>query len=460
MQPVKILILLQCFVISVPARAQFLQDSPELERLAEANEIVAEIESVSGPYEPALLEPLDEIAQTLMQLGEHAQAHAILDRAFQIARIDGGLYTPNQLPYLHRKIDNFANWGDWERVQELTDHLSWLYINKELRPFSVVIEGFTHIGQAHTRGIYEDVEDNREFHFRVAELAFRNSVAGAGALYGETDPRLVPLLYNRLIHNYLQAAAVREGTIAGNGLRRVATGQDYKVSRWAKLNSYYVDGQNLLHRIREIYLAQAEPDLEAAAIAQLYLADWHVLFDKRESAMKCYGEAHRSMLSAAVDAARVDQIFSTPVILPEREFYASVEQTLLARSGELASSANAASPLLYNERVRLPFDEHLGLIAHVDDMEAAEDSLSASDVARVSVFVKGLEEVITRESVRRIVQVGVAQSIDILELSEDAPLNALELEEKARRLRFRPILNEGIPQHWGGVLRYELVGGY
>ena len=53
-----------------------------------------------GSLDSRLLEPLEQLADMLMQQNQFDEAHVMLDRAMQIARVDDGLYTEIQRPLL------------------------------------------------------------------------------------------------------------------------------------------------------------------------------------------------------------------------------------------------------------------------------------------------------------------------------------------------------------------------
>ena len=71
------------------------------------------LEKANGYTGLQLVETLEEIADRLMALDEHAEAYAVLDRAQQIIRINEGLYAVSQYRFLHKKIETLVNDGDW-----------------------------------------------------------------------------------------------------------------------------------------------------------------------------------------------------------------------------------------------------------------------------------------------------------------------------------------------------------
>jgi tetratricopeptide (TPR) repeat protein len=104
-----------------------------LDELALSRAVLDDQQDSFGSLDLRLIEPLEQLADALMQLNQFDEAHTMLDRAMQIVRVEDGLYTEIQRPLLEKKIENFANRGDWDSARENMEHLLWLYINKSLQ---------------------------------------------------------------------------------------------------------------------------------------------------------------------------------------------------------------------------------------------------------------------------------------------------------------------------------------
>ena len=120
--------------------------SPELENQLQATRsILAQLEDKIGGNDIRLLESLEQLADRLMSLNQYAEAHDVLDRAQQLVRVNDGLYTSKQVPFLGKKIDNFVNWGDWDSAQILIEHLFWLSTRKIKNADSRLVESLMHL---------------------------------------------------------------------------------------------------------------------------------------------------------------------------------------------------------------------------------------------------------------------------------------------------------------------------
>ncbi len=77
--------------------------------LQRAQTLLNGLEENFTQMDPRLSEPLMQVATQMMLLGRFDEAHRYLDRGMQIVRVNDGLYTRAQRPFLQKKIENFAN---------------------------------------------------------------------------------------------------------------------------------------------------------------------------------------------------------------------------------------------------------------------------------------------------------------------------------------------------------------
>ncbi|MDP6414858.1 MAG: hypothetical protein QGG54_07510, partial [Gammaproteobacteria bacterium] len=87
---------------------------------------IAELEAGSSRLDRGMLEPLDQFSQQLIETGRYSEAHQVLDQAVQIIRVNEGLYSPTQFPYVLRRIENYGNQGDWNHARKMMEHVNWL----------------------------------------------------------------------------------------------------------------------------------------------------------------------------------------------------------------------------------------------------------------------------------------------------------------------------------------------
>ena len=96
----------------------------ENEEVKAALSDLRELEKTFGYNDYSLVEPLSELANLQTTMGSYVEANRSIDRAIQLIRRTGGLYTRDQLPYLRQKIENLATSGDWGNTRDQMEHIN------------------------------------------------------------------------------------------------------------------------------------------------------------------------------------------------------------------------------------------------------------------------------------------------------------------------------------------------
>ena len=430
-------------------------------RLDAALDNIAQLEYEFGNNDPRLTEPLEQLATLYRDLGRFGDAHRAIDRATQIVRVNEGLYTRSQLPFVQLKVENYADWNDWDKAREQLQHLFWLHRKKSTRIDGLLIDDLMRLNDLHLRGISEDTSEYQTFHFRRAANANWLALGAGERLWGREDPRLVPVLYALLKHYHLQALAVEQGGRTGYELRQIVPGTDWVRERDDMLRYFHLTGMRLLDQLRTIHLAAKPADLEGAAMANLYTADWHMLFGEHEAALAAYQRSYQELLYAGLDRDSLGRYFAQPSVLPEPEFHSSLESAALARNsislagiqgdGEDAA-AHEAAPLFFAEwspsfpYARAPY-------SRVEDFDA--DSYTALFTFNIS----GVNEISRWVSRRQGREIAELMDVDLL---RPAPLSLEDRDELISRLewlQFRPRLADGMPVESTAKLLYRAAAG-
>lgn len=92
--------------------------------LAVRQQAIQDLQSEQGIYFPGLIEAYSDIARLQVELEDFESATQSLNDALQIARINTGLYSEQQLPLIDELIDQNLRTKDWEEVDDLVhlDH--------------------------------------------------------------------------------------------------------------------------------------------------------------------------------------------------------------------------------------------------------------------------------------------------------------------------------------------------
>jgi len=425
----------------------------ELEaQLLQAEDLVSELEDSFRQTDLTLAEPLAQLASQYTARGRYGDAHRILDRATQIVRINEGLYTRSQLPYVQQKIENFAAAGDWESARQQMQHISWLYRKKSRVADARLIEDLLHLSKMHLRGVNEDLRDTQSYHFRRAISANWMALTIGEAIYGREDVRLVPIIYELLHQHHLQKVAVDRGGTLSYQLRQVFPGSDWVRERNEMRNYFYYTGRRLLNQIAAIYTNPEQRDEEAIAMARLYTADWQVLFGRDTEALESYQQAFNGL--KILQPETVDSFFANPRVLPIPDFHASIAEA--TNSSAVAQEDNSAQLPASSET--LSFTEWGRAFPYVRPpyQQAEYDSLNLNR-ALFSFNLSGVSDVPVWINTRNAQKFSVAMDTRILDSEIESEDDNDTLTQRVEWLSFRPRLVDGLPQDSEAVLEYRAL---
>jgi len=106
-------------------QARLAARAAELTReLEQRQRAIEDLQSEQGIYHPSLIEANADIARLFVELENYDEATRYLTEALQIARINTGLYSEQQLPLIDELIRNNVRKQDWREVDDLVhlDH--------------------------------------------------------------------------------------------------------------------------------------------------------------------------------------------------------------------------------------------------------------------------------------------------------------------------------------------------
>lgn len=444
-------------ILASPIGSAFGQAGPRLDpsdELARSRALLNEQQDRFGPVDSRLIEPLEQLADRLMLVNQFDEAHALLDRAMQIARVENGLYTESQRPLLEKKIENFANRGDWEGARESLEHLFWLYTDKSLRIDEPLIDDLLELSRVHLRALAEDESLFQGFHFRRAAQIRWIALGVAQTLWSRTDERLAPIVYEQLRQFHLQTIALQRGGSASYSLRQITPGSTIMRDRSDVNESFYLTGIGLLDGLFSIYAESDSPDPEALAMTNVYLADWHILYNQPQIALETYRQAYQELLAAGVDAARANELFSQPRVIPDTEFYPSAEAAVMAQRNRMVTIGEGGSDAY------LSFSEWSAALPNVSSPIsnfAADAETADSNFALFSFSLAGVNKVSRWYSHRFSSAVNTIEQAELLAHYLESPPQEDLLLEKLNSLTFRPKLVDGEPQQATGRLKYQFA---
>lgn len=293
-----------------------------------------------GPYSPALSEPTAELGSMLIRSGAHADARKAFRRAMQIERVNAGLYTPRQLPFLDMVIESSVAARDWDQVDDDFRYLEWLNYRIHGPHGPGLIEGLTRIINWHLAAIHLDAETEKGDHLlQLLKLGERRA-ALAESHYGRGHPRHLEQVYQLALHlYYIHVAARPAGPVSQVLIEKLTSPIDqrrsYSLAQDQLTDDCYRKGRALLEAAIEAARGTPSFSAEASAIALVYLADWELMFNHQKRAEKLYGEAFAMLTAGGASTDTLNELFDMPALLPEPHFRLAMRES---------DAANASLP--------------------------------------------------------------------------------------------------------------------
>ncbi len=254
--------------------------TPESPLVLAFEQSIAELERLDGPYATALPEQLLGLGAALQKLDRHEEAIELLKRGAHLARINGGLYTSEQIALIRREIRSHLALGNFDEVDARQEYLHRVerrsLANTEASAYAL-LEQANWQQQAFMAGIGEDEMLSERL---IAMWNFyRLSMAEMIEVFGAASPELRKPLLGMLRTQYL---------IAGH--------QRFNPTDPKRDPTYVLQTGQRYRKGETVLLALAELSaLNKASVAQiiddkLALGDWAWWFNKRTEALAYYDQ--------------------------------------------------------------------------------------------------------------------------------------------------------------------------
>lgn len=297
-----------------------------------------------GPYSPALSEPTAELGLMLIRNGAHVDARKAFRRAMQIERVNGGLYTPRQLPFLDMAIESSIAVRDWGQVDDDFRYLEWLNYRIHGQQNPALIEGLSRVINWHLAAIHLDAETEKGEHLlQLLKLGERRAALAEG-YYGSGHPQHLEHVYQLALHlYYVHIAAQAAGPVSQVLIEKLTSPIDqrrsYYLAQEQLADDCYRKGRALIEIALEAARGTSAFGTEASAIGLVYLADWELMFNHQNRAEKLYGEAFMLLSETAPSTGLLEAMFDAPALLPEPHFRLALgEGSGMPRSAETGAS--------------------------------------------------------------------------------------------------------------------------
>lgn len=289
----------------------------ESERAAEQSlqEAISALESSQGAYGPDLSEQMLSLGLALQQQQRHLEAVSTFKRGVHLARVNSGLYCPDQIPLLQGQVRSHIALGQYAEADDLQQYL----YRVELRALESGEERANALVQqanwqfnAHRLGLGWQGPGRLSNMWELYRQAFNDILE----VEGEESPKLLTPLWGMLRTQYLVSEYRADYQQPAPGMNPNALSQDtYRFYSDRKEN--YNRGKSILAAIYKIQLSNHGQHSNEALAALVQLGDWALWNDREEEALQAYRLALAELASA--DAAQVGDtgFFTQPIPLPD-----------------------------------------------------------------------------------------------------------------------------------------------
>lgn len=300
----------------------------EAQRLAV---IEAEV-AANGPLSDDLYEQYFSLASLYYERNDHQRAAAMLEQALHIQRVTHGLFSPEQIAVIRELRTNNIALGDFERVIQLDVQLMRIATQNPGNPESthILVETAERQIATYRRFLAGDMPPEVSISFgsfnddgpgmgrnhfmahsslSAARGNYAKAIALLGGANGGTDPQILDIERKILESYFLEANSEH----IRRDRNRTASRLKRESPRQAQLFRLGRDSYNRMLR----YAIDTE-NIAVATESMVGLADWHLMFERFNTALRMYSDAHDTLKRLGVSEEELQQIFApeVPVALP------------------------------------------------------------------------------------------------------------------------------------------------
>jgi hypothetical protein len=278
-------------------------------------EAIRRLESRDGAYSADLPEQMLSLGLALQQQERHGEAVDIFKRGVHLARINNGLYCPEQIPLLNGEIRSSIALGEYARVDELQEYLYRVQTrgmaSGEQRAAALLQQADWHFN-AYQLGIGDRGSERLVTMWELYRLAWTD----ISTTLGDTSPELLPPLYGMLRTQYLISEYRAENEPQASGLSSgYVTGGANRFYAYRSEN--YDLGRSVIMAIYKVQEANHGTDSDEAIGAVVSLGDWALWNDQRGDATQTYQLALAELAQRSAAQEGEPLLLTEPVPLPD-----------------------------------------------------------------------------------------------------------------------------------------------
>ena len=356
----KVLVL---FVISQATNAQ--DNNSNIEQYLEE---IDRIEATEGAYSAELSDLFMSLGMSYQEKVDYENANLAFQRGMQLEKINYGLFSLGQTPYLQEIANTHRLLGDWEQSQKAIDQFYIVneknFGEKDQRMLPIIESMLDWHAESYN---LRDPRDSFPSLSAMERLAAKmHVILDDSADLG--DPS-TPEKYLRIGKiQYMLARHIKDFGLPQESGMSITTDR-YATERNSPLTShnYYSRGSAALQKVVKSVMEQKPPILLDQIEAIANLGDWYLIFGQSGSATKAYSLADE-LISSASDAEEMRaKIFGAGKLInfdnPNNEIPSdqNMNLNLVKVSMTISRSGSALDINVKNEDKVLSDDEELAL---------------------------------------------------------------------------------------------------
>lgn len=415
---------------------------------------VDELEFELGRYNYQLMEPLEQLARIQLQANRFDDAEATVEHAIQIARYSEGLYSSAQHRLLQLEIDISRTRRDWDDTLEQLDHLAWLVTRKFDGDSDSQLQTISWLAETHLQCALDSDSGHRASHMIKATMLSEYAVQLAQVTRRTHEPIYPQLLYALSEKYYVEARGLYGHSKVSYAIRKMFPELDIMSTKQEARDIRYLSGLDKLIMLRDTVAQQEDDRLEALAMAEIYLADWKLAFNRSANIAEEYARAISLLREAGIVDTRIDRFFANPVVLPRQDFTLSFDAALadietatsyiVTRVTEAGGNA-VASSTTYQLSLQEGSDDLPGFVQERKGKGQIPEATGEWSTIALSVAIDTTVKSRTR---LKGFQSNSFVTPSIVEVQDDADLDSGALKSTLARIKsipFRPAFVNGAP---------------
>lgn len=283
------------------------------EVLRDYQEAIERAEANSNAFSIQLSELYMGLGQALMNDENFSGAQRALKRGMQIERVNFGLHSISQTPYLFLLADLDTILGDTESAQKAMDSIYQLGKNNYGALDPRILETLDKILYWQIAR-YEANPGRGGLDYIVAADLISQRMSRVIEQSIPIEDAKAPIYYQRLAAvQYLVATYVDQNGLPTETTYEISTNSSAQTTgRSAAGLTYYRRGKAALIRRVESLSNQPVADLLGQVDAIAQLADWYLIFGQSHAAIKAYSLAFQTLLDESVSKDVQSLFFSEP----------------------------------------------------------------------------------------------------------------------------------------------------